>query len=93
MSLHGDCNAKGQFNLQGDHSNGLGPMADKIFLEFPTCQIAFPDVPTFFGPEAVEDYEATLDGAISGDLQADIIVLRVLDELDSDHNPVLALSS
>jgi len=88
LSLYGDFNAKGQFNLQGNHSNGLGRMADKIFLEFPTCQIAFPDVPTFLRPGAVEDYEATLDGAISGDLQADIIVLRLLDELDSDHNPV-----
>jgi len=89
LSLYGDFDAKGQFNLQGDHSNGLGRMANKIVLEFPTSQIAFPDVPTFFRPGDVEDYETTLDGAISGDLQADIIVLRVLDELDSDHNPVL----
>jgi hypothetical protein len=65
LSLYGDFNAKGQFNLRGDHSNGLGRMADKIFLDFPTFQIAVPDVPTFFRPGAVEDYEATLDGYLA----------------------------
>jgi hypothetical protein len=88
ITLYGDFHAKVDFNLQREDANQLGKAVKRILEENPELPIAFPPRPTIIRITGERVYEATLDGAISCDHQAGLIILHVHCEFDSDHLPV-----
>jgi len=89
VTLYGDFNAKGAFNGQGEHSNTIGKAIDRFLDSCISCQLVFPDKPTFIKPSGEGVYEATLDGSFCSDPLSSVIVTRVSNDLDSDHSPVI----